>query len=288
MRWQRGHRSRHVEDRRQSGGGFGGRLGGGRMQLGCGGLLVVLVLSVVFQTDFFSLLGPALSTQDQTAPNSRRAPGVDVEGEKVDFVHWLMDDIQTVWDQQYPAIAGRSYEYARLVLFRGAINSGCGFASSATGPFYCPADRKAYIDLGFFDDLSRRFGAPGDFARAYVVAHEIGHHIQTILGISDQVRQSQARNPRQANQIQVRMELQADCLAGVWGHSAAQRGRLERGDVEEGLRAAAAIGDDRIQRMSGEGYINPEAFTHGSSEQRVRWFRRGLDSGDPDACDTFG
>ncbi len=222
------------------------------------------------------------------APGPAPPPGSDPEQERVDFVNWLIDDVQNVWQQQYPTIGSGPYQAATLVLFRDAVRSACGFAQSATGPFYCPGDQKAYIDLGFFDQLARRFGAPGDFAQAYVLAHEIGHHVQTLLGINDQVRQAQARSPRDSNQIQVRMELQADCLAGVWGHSAAQRGRLESGDVEEGLRAAAAIGDDRIQQMSGRGYVNPEGFTHGSSEQRVRWFRRGFEAGDPNVCDTFG
>lgn len=267
---------------------MGGRVGRGGMKMGCGGMLLLLVLSVVFQTDFFSLVGPSLQTQAPTGSSQSAPPaGADPEAERVDFVNFLIDDVQGVWHEQFPNLGAR-YQDTTLVLFRDAVRSACGFAQAATGPFYCPGDQKAYIDLGFFDELSQRFGAPGDFAQAYVLAHEVGHHVQTLLGIDRQVRQSQAQNPRQANQTQVRMELQADCLAGVWGHSAAQRGKLDRGDVEEGLRAAAAIGDDRIQRMSGRGYVNPEGFTHGSSEQRVRWFRRGFETGDPNNCDTFG
>jgi predicted metalloprotease len=206
------------------------------------------------------------------------------EEELVDFMSFVLDDAQATWSQ----ILARDgvYQNTRMVLFRGAMQSACGFAQSATGPFYCPADQKVYLDLSFFDELRRRFGAPGDFAQAYVIAHEIGHHVQTLLGIESEVRQAQGARPGQANQLSVRMELQADCFAGVWGHSTAQRGILEGGDVEEGLNAAAAIGDDRIQKMS-RGRVMPESFTHGSSEQRVRWFRRGLTSGRPEDCDTF-
>ncbi|HEU4629359.1 MAG TPA: neutral zinc metallopeptidase, partial [Gemmatimonadaceae bacterium] len=177
------------------------------------------------------------------------------------------------------------YQDATLVLFRNAVQSGCGSAQSAMGPFYCPLDEKVYIDLGFYDDLRARFGAPGDFAQAYVLAHELGHHVQHLLGIDQQVRQAQQSNPGEGNELSVRLELQADCLAGVWGYHA--RNLLEPGDIEEGLNAAAAIGDDRLQRQSGTG-VHPESFTHGTSAQRVSWLRRGLESGDPNACDTFG
>jgi hypothetical protein len=172
-------------------------------------------------------------------------------------------------------------------LYRQATSTACGYGQAASGPFYCPGDGKVYLDLSFFDELHRRFGAPGDFAQAYVVAHEVGHHVQNLLGMERQVRQAQQQRPDQANALSVRMELQADCYAGVWGHAAAQKGMLEVDDVDEGLRAAASIGDDRIQRQSG-GVVHPESFTHGSSEQRVQWFRRGLQSGDPNQCDTFG
>jgi predicted metalloprotease len=207
------------------------------------------------------------------------------EEELVDFVSAVLDSVQVAWTGLLPRV-GRPYEAANLVLFRGAIESACGFAQSATGPFYCPADRKVYIDLSFYDDLRTRFGAPGDFAQAYVLAHEIGHHVQTLLGIDRRVRELQQAQPRLRNQYSVAMELQADCLAGVWGHTAARKGMLERGDIEEGLQAAAAIGDDRIQRQT-TGYVTPDSFTHGSSEQRMFWLRRGLETGDPDACDTF-
>jgi predicted metalloprotease len=200
----------------------------------------------------------------------------------VQFVSFVLDDTQETWQR----ILGSRYEDAKLVLFRDAVRSGCGVAGAETGPFYCPADQRVYLDLSFFDELDQRFGAPGDFAQAYVIAHEIGHHVQTLLGVSSRVRQLQQRNPSAANELSVAMELQADCFAGVWGNRAASRNRLEPGDTEEGLAAAAAVGDDRIQKRSA-GYVNPESFTHGSSEQRVRWFRRGFDSGDIRQCDTF-
>lgn len=218
---------------------------------------------------------PSVGTQ---GPPSRTS----AEEEKlVDFVSFVLDDLQETWPKLWS-----SYRPAKLVLFRDAVQSACGFAQAAMGPFYCPGDQKVYIDLGFYSELRQRFGAPGDFAQAYVLAHEIGHHIQRLSGIEGDVRAKQKSNPRAANDLSVRMELQADCLAGVWGHSAGKRGILEPGDVEEGLTAAAAIGDDRIQRMS-RGRVAPESFTHGSSEQRVAWLRRGLESGDPDTCDTF-
>jgi predicted metalloprotease len=204
------------------------------------------------------------------------------EEELVDFVSFVLDDNQATWG----SILGGQYQVARMVVFRDAVRSACGITGSATGPFYCPSDQKVYLDLGFFDQLRRSFGAPGDFAQAYVIAHEIGHHVQKLLGIEGEVRRAQSARPGMANELSVRTELQADCFAGVWGHSTAERGILETGDVEEGLNAAAAIGDDRMQRMS-QGWVSPDSFTHGSSEQRVRWFRRGLDSGDPEACDTF-
>jgi predicted metalloprotease len=201
----------------------------------------------------------------------------------VEFVSFVLDDNQKTWSELLPG----QYRNATLVLFRDAVESACGFAQSATGPFYCPGDQKVYIDLGFYDELRSGFGAPGEFAQAYVLAHEIGRHVQNLLGIERQVRQLQQSRPGQSNDLSVRMELQADCLAGVWGSSTARRDLLESGDVESGLNAAAAIGDDRIQRMS-TGRVHPESFTHGSSEQRVEWFTRGLQSGDPDACNTFG
>ncbi len=278
MRWTRGGRSQNLEDRR--GQSF---RGGGK--LGLGGLLLLLVLSVVFKKDFLSLAGGAGalgSGPDASAPAPLNDPA---EEEMVQFVSFVLDDAQEVWTRIF-AEQGEQYPEAQLVLFREGVGSACGNASSAVGPFYCPGDRKVYIDLGFFGDLDRRFGAPGDFAQAYVLAHEIGHHIQTVVGTEGQMRAAQERDPSRANELSVRLELQADCLAGVWGYYAAQRGVLEPGDVEEGLGAAAAIGDDRLQRSAGA-RVNPESFTHGTSAQRVEWFRRGLSSGRIDACQTF-
>jgi uncharacterized protein len=193
--------------------------------------------------------------------------------------------VQNTWTKIFP-VAGRNYERAKLVLFTDRVQSGCGYAETAMGPFYCPVDRKAYIDLGFYQELRSRFGAPGDFAQAYVLAHEIGHHVQKIVGIEPRVHAAMESHPQQARELSVRLELQADCYAGVWGHSTEQRNILENGDVEEGLNAAAAVGDDRLQRMAGR-RVNPDSFTHGSSSQRAQWFRRGLDSGRMSDCDTF-
>jgi len=273
-----------IEDRRGSPGGRGGmRLPGGRM--GLGGLVVLLLLSVVFKQDFLSLVGggggggPSLAEGGPVtaSPEEERLKG---------FIGGVLDDAQTMWDTALPEQSGSPYQHARLVLFRDAITSACGFAEAASGPFYCPGDQKVYVDLGFYQELKERFGAPGDFAQAYVLAHEIGHHIQFLLGTESRVRQLQSRNPGQANTLSVAMELQADCYAGVWGHSAARRGILETGDAEEGLNAAAAVGDDRIQRMSGA-RVKPEGWTHGSADQRSSWFNRGLSGGRMAECDTF-
>ncbi len=287
MKWTAGSRDNVEDVRSRSGGGV--RMGG----LGLGGLLIVLVLSWVTGVDFLSLVGPdatstgpSVSTGTGPAGEFRTTP----EEEKlVDFVDAVMKDAQEMWQ----AKLGGRYQPTRAVVFRDAIQSACGSAQSATGPFYCPADQLVYLDLGFFGELRDRFRAPGDFAQAYVLAHELGHHVQRLLGIEAQVRRQQQSNPAQENQLSVRLELQADCLAGIWGNQAAQAGRaaqgkveLETGDLEEGLNAAASIGDDRIQRMSGA-RIAPDRFTHGSSEQRVSWFRRGLQSGNIQVCDTF-
>jgi uncharacterized protein len=281
MRWSPGGQSEDVEDRRSEGGGrsFGGA------RLGIGGFLVLLVLSIVFKRDFFSLLGGG-SVGTGTSV-SQPDPARDAkEQPEVEFVSFVLDDAQKTW-QSILSQQGVSYPHAKLVLFRDVIDSGCGTAESASGPFYCPADQRVYIDLGFYDELKQRFGAPGQFAQAYVLAHEIGHHVQHVLGIDRRLRASQSQNPGEVNALSVRMELQADCLAGVWGHSTEQRNLLEAGDVEQGLAAAAAVGDDRIQRMSGRA-VNPESFTHGSSEQRAEWFKRGFNSGTIQSCDTFG
>lgn len=284
MKWTRGGRSADLEDQRGGGGG-GGRPG---MKLGIGGFLLLAVLSLVFKKDLFSLVGAG--GMGPTADVSAGAPGAAVddprEEELVEFVSFVLDDAQATWTKILPTVGGE-YSRAKLVLFRDGVDSACGSAGSSTGPFYCPGDQKVYIDLGFYQELKDRFGAPGDFAQAYVIAHELGHHVQHLIGVDQAVRQRQAADPRNENAYSVALELQADCFAGVWGHETAQRGILERGDVEEGLNAAAAIGDDRMQRAAGR-RVTPDAFTHGSSEQRVAWFRKGLESGDIKACDTFG
>ncbi len=280
MRWTPGGPSSDLEDRRGSSGGFGG----GGMRIGLGGAAVLLVLSLIFKQNFFALLGG--DGGGAAAPTaSGPVASTPEEDKKVEFVSFVLDDAQKTWEQIFRQ-RGQPYEHAKLVLFRDAIQSACGFAEAATGPFYCPGDEKVYIDLGFYDELQQRFGAPGDFAQAYVLTHELGHHVQRLLGTEAKVREAQQQRPDAANQLSVDLELQADCYAGVWGHETEQRQILEAGDVEEGLAAAAAVGDDRIQRMSGQG-VHPEAFTHGSSEQRATWFRRGFESGRPEDCDTF-
>jgi len=279
MRWIPRGPSDNVEDMRGQTGGP--RMGGG-MRLGLGGFLVLLILSLVFKQNFFALLGGG--GIGGGVPSTRElSPGEAARQDTlVSFVSFVLDTTQATWRQ----VLGDRYRDAKLVLFRDAIQSACGFAEEASGPFYCPRDEKVYIDLGFYDELRQRFGAPGDFAQAYVLAHEIGHHVQKLLGIEGRMRQLQEQNPEQANRLSVALELQADCLAGVWGHEAARENILEPGDVEEGLGAAAAVGDDRLQRMA-TGHVNPDAFTHGSSAQRVEWFRRGMQSGNLKSCDTF-
>jgi predicted metalloprotease len=316
MRWGRKDRSENLEDRRGEGGGggLGSRFPGGPSgpriglpiprgrngRVSITGLLVMLVVMYFLGINPLSLLGgvgmggaggdPFSTTTgidpDSGFPGGPGEPGAPVETtpeeeKQVDFVSFVLDDLQSTWSTLLPG-----YRDAKLVLFREATRSGCGVGQREMGPFYCPADQKVYVDLAFYDELHARFGAPGDFAQAYVLAHEVGHHIQALSGVERQVRAEQRSRPGSENELSVKMELQADCLAGVWGHSAGQRGVLEPGDIEEGLRAAAAIGDDRIQKMGG-GHVQPEAWTHGSSEQRVEWFRRGLERGEPDACDPF-
>jgi hypothetical protein len=255
--------------------------------LGVGGLLLLLALSWATGIDLTSIAGgggPAGPPVD-TVGTGGPVTASPEEERMVDMVDAVMDDAQDTWRE----LLGGRYEETKAVLFRDAINSACGFAQSATGPFYCPADRKIYLDLGFFNELHSRLGAPGDFAQAYVLAHELGHHVQTLTGVESQVRQRQAASPGSRNELSVRLELQADCLAGVWGYHAnrgAGRVQLDPGDMEEGLNAAGAIGDDRLQRMQG-GRVAPDRFTHGSSQQRMEWFQRGLQSGNPDSCNTF-
>jgi uncharacterized protein len=281
MRLENETESRNVEDRR--GMRLPGRRGAG---LGCVGLLVVLGISLATGIDPRRLLGLVGAVQEMatSAPAPQAGPPA-ADDPETRFVRKVLKTTETAWGGVF-ARSGKRYEEPALVLFDGQVRSACGFTSAAVGPFYCPGDRKVYLDLSFFRELNRRFGAPGDFAQAYVVAHEIGHHVQNLLGVSDRVEalQRRTRSEQQANAYSVRLELQADCFAGVWGHS--QQQILDPGDVEEGLRAAAAIGDDVLQRRA-EGHVAPETWTHGSSEMRVRWLRRGLETGDPAACDTF-
>ena len=279
MRWTRGSSNRNVIDRRGQG-GMG--LGGG---MGIGGGIIGLILALIFGGDILGGGGdPGIATTTSSgdvAPVNETA----AEAERREFVTFVLNDVQEVWAQTLPKY-GDQYRDAKLVLFREATQSACGVGQAGMGPFYCPLDERAYLDLSFFDELHSRFGANGDFAQAYVIAHEIGHHVQHVLGVDTRVRQMQQSRPREANELSVRLELQADCFSGVWANSTSQRRLLEQGDVEEALNAAAAIGDDRIQRQT-TGSINPESFTHGSSQQRVSWFRRGMESGNPESCDTF-
>ena len=277
MRWGSDAGSGDVEDRRGS--GFGGGA-----KIGCGGLLVLGLLSLLFKQDLISpfLGGGGVATGPSVDDPSRRAAEEPLEKTSRNS----FGDLQDFWAQTLPQTLRVPYRKTMLVLFWDIDRSGCGRAEAATGPFYCPADEKVYIDLGFYKDLKQRFGAPGDFAQAYVIAHEVGHHIQKLTGIEEKVRAAQQRRPQLANQLSVRMELQADCYAGVWGHSANQRGILEPSEGKEATTAAAAIGDDRIQKMAGRA-VQGESFTHGSSAQRVEWFNRGFSTGKPEACDTF-
>ena len=279
MRWTPGGLSSDVEDRRGDSGGGGGLGGGG---LGIVGFLILLVVSLVTGRNYigayFSSGGAAHTQQSAPRPDS---PQEDRSAQLASFV---LGDVQDTWTR----ILARDnirYPRAHLVLFRDYTRSGCGTAQSATGPFYCPADQKVYLDLGFWDEL-KRFGASGDFAQAYVIAHEIGHHVQNVIGIERKVRAMQAQNPQARNQLSVAMELQADCFAGVWAHSSTDRQITDQADIKTGLQAAAAVGDDRLQRM-GRGYVTPDTFTHGSSEQRMSWFNRGYTSGKVGECNTF-
>jgi predicted metalloprotease len=280
MRWRKGRRSTNIEDQR------GRRRGGVAFKGGIGTIVIALALG------YFLGIDPQVLLQIQqgigpTVPETPYQPTPEEE-QLADFVSVVLADTEDTWNAIFQQ-AGRDYQEPNLVLFSGSVQSACGMASAAMGPFYCPADQKVYIDLSFFEDLKSRHGAAGDFAQAYVIAHEVGHHVQTLLGISKQVRSAQrGLGKADANALSVRQELQADCFAGLWGnHADRSRQVLEQGDIEEALNAAAAIGDDRLQKQ-GQGYVVPESFTHGSSEQRVEWFRKGIENGDFSSCDTFG
>ncbi|MGE3154455.1 MAG: neutral zinc metallopeptidase [Nitrospiraceae bacterium] len=283
MRWEGQRQSDNIEDRRRMGPGRPG------VGIGLGGIVLVLAVSYFTGTNPLQILNMIAGLQEgaEPSPVETSGPTQRPEDQLGQFASVVLADTEETWRSLFSQ-KGRSYREPRLVLFTGAVRSTCGTASSAVGPFYCSGDHKVYLDLSFFQELSQRLGAPGDFAQAYVIAHEIGHHVQNLLGVAEQVAHRQRQtSTAEANALSVKMELQADCLAGVWGHHARRERRLiEPGDFEEGLRAAAAIGDDRLQHMS-QGHVQPESWTHGSSKQRVTWLRRGLDSGDPASCDTF-
>jgi predicted metalloprotease len=243
--------------------------------------LLIVALSAITGTDLFALLGLNQGGSTTTTPATEQE--LAAEEEQVRFVSFVLDDVQQTWSG---LVSDGTYPDATLVLYRDAVQSGCGVAPSAAGPFYCPTDQQLYIDLSFYDTLRERYGAPGDFAQAYVIAHEVGHHVQNLVGTLGDMRQQQQARPAQANALSVALELQADCYAGVWAASADARGIMERGDIEEGLGAAAAVGDDRLSSQAGRS-VNQETFTHGSSEQRMQWFTTGFQTGDPNACDTF-
>ena len=282
MRWEGGRRSGNVEDRR--GMPMGRGVAGGGI-----GIVVIALIAMFFGIDPRVVLEQGAGMTGPPAVETQRSPAqADPAEERMkDFVSVVLADTEDTWTEIF-ARSKAQYEPPKLVLFTGAVGSACGTGQAAMGPFYCPADRKVYIDLSFFRDLSRKLGAPGDFAQAYVIAHEVGHHIQNLLGIADKVHAARQKSDEvRANALSVRMELQADCFAGIWAHHADRsRQILESGDIEEGLNAAAAIGDDRLQKRA-QGQVVPESFTHGSSAQRVEWFRRGIESGSPKKCDTF-
>lgn len=309
MKWKPTRSNPNLEDRRGQGGGGGfgfpsgggGGMGfpipsGGGGKMGIGTILIVIVLFFLLRSCGDGSGGgfnvPSLpSDQTQVPPAQQSDPeapppeGGEASDQGKEFVNFVLSDLEGFWAEQFQG-SERQFQPAGLVLFSGGVASGCGQASAATGPFYCPLDQKAYVDLTFFNQLDQQFGAPGDFAQAYVLGHEYGHHIQQQLGIEQQVRQQSQANPGDANELSVRLELQADCFAGLWGRSLYEDGVLEDGDLEEGITAAEAVGDDRIQQKT-QGRIDPESFTHGSSEQRRTWFRKGFDSGDIQQCDTF-
>ena len=287
MRWRRGHSSPDVIDRRGARGGRGPGLPvAGAGGLGAIGLVVFLLIQMIgggggagFSVD--DPFGAGINSPEYAEIPPEQDPDRDLK----DFSAYVFDNAQRSWEDTFER-SGESYERAKLVLFSGGVSTGCGSASSAVGPFYCPADQRVYLDLSFYRDMERELGAEGDFAWAYVIAHEVGHHVQTLLGTSNEVRRLEQEDPDEANELSVRLELQADCYAGVWSHSVRAAGDLERGDLEEALGAAEAVGDDRLQQRAGGG-VNPDSFTHGTSEQRADWFAQGDEAGEPSACDTF-
>jgi predicted metalloprotease len=290
MRWDRSRASDNVEDRRgdafSNGAGGSMRLGGRSIGLGTIVIALVAMLLGVDPSVVFNLAG-GLGGPPTHQQSQQTAPAPPAEDAAARFVSHVLGDTEDTWRSIF-AKSGKTYEDPKLVLFSGSTQTACGLGQSASGPFYCPGDHKVYIDLDFFKELGSRFGAPGDFAQAYVIGHEVGHHVQNLLGISDQVQTERQRsNEKRANQLSVKLELQADCFAGVWAnHADRTRQVLEAGDIDEGLNAATAIGDDRLQKQS-SGHVVPDSFTHGSSAQRVRWFKRGIESGDPAVCNTF-
>jgi predicted metalloprotease len=284
MKWDDYRQSDNLEDRRSG----GGRMGGGRTGLGLGTMLVLGLVGYALGIDPRILIGGAEMLQGGRAPTQQTSTQTTRPDDEMGrFISVVLAQNEDVWEKVLPRDTGKQYEPPRLVLFRGVDRSGCGTAQAAMGPFYCPPDRRVYLDTSFFDEMRRKLGGGGDFAYAYVIAHEVGHHIQNLLGVLPRVEQAKRRvSEREANQLSVRVELQADCFAGVWAFHIQQMGRLEQGDIEEAMRTASAIGDDKLQKAA-QGYVVPDSFTHGSSEQRSRWFNTGFRSGTLRSCDTF-
>jgi predicted metalloprotease len=290
MLWRGGRRSDNIEDRRGAGGGFGGfggggRMGGGGVKVGGVGLVVILLVGYFFGVDPTALLSQIEGGGVGYEQQSGTVGSAPQDDEAKQFVATVLADTEDTWSEIFKA-EGATYQPPRLVLFSGRTGTGCGTGQAAMGPFYCPADSQVYIDLSFYEELKQRFRAPGDFAQAYVIAHEVGHHIQHLIGATEEMERAHGGNPSGADSASVRIELQADCFAGVWAYHANQRKIVEPGDVDEALNAATAIGDDKLQE-EGQGYVVPDSFTHGTSAQRVRWFKRGMESGDVGACDTL-
>jgi uncharacterized protein len=288
MEWTPGGMSDDVEDRRGDSGGGGGFGIGGGGGLGIVGVGVLLLVSLVTGRNYIGqYLGMGGGQQQsRQAESGQPVQESAAEHRQAQLVSFVLDDVQKMWTTILPEQTGKNYRHAHLVLYRDELQGGCGDAQSSTGPFYCPQDEKVYIDLSFWDELKRIGGDAGDFAQGYVVAHELGHHVQKILGTEARVTQAMRSNPGQRNSLSVKLELQADCYAGIWGHSMKERGKLDEADVDDALKAAAAVGDDHLQKMSGRS-VSPESFTHGTSAQRIAWFKRGMDTGLVSSCNTF-